>query len=740
MTMRTLFFYSLAGFCVLVGVALANDYYTHGSFPSPGSSLSSASMRAELDTISAGFDKLPPLTGNGGKAVVINGSGTALGVTTGTLTLTGNFSVSGAFATTLTATGSTNVTLPTSGTLATLAGAEVLTNKTLNLTSNTLTGTTAQFNSALSDNDFATLAGVETLTNKTITSLSNTGTITIPSGTTDTLVARATTDTLTNKSVDLANNTVTGTTAQFNTALSDNDFATLAGAETLTNKTITALSNTGTITIPSGTDTLVARDTTDTLTNKTVNLTSNTLSGTTAQFNTALSDGDFATLAGSETLTNKTITALSNTGTITIPSGTTDTLVGRATTDTLTNKTLSGAVVSAAPTTALGVANKTYVEEKHVNPILNGNFLVTQSVGNDSVDIGFTNGWTPGNSHPGIRYDFWKGRKVTTTAGVEFQNGGFVNAGLAASDIPSMNALAVNIQAPNDTSVDAGDLIYVTTFSDPLHDDDFIGSDATISFSVKSNVTGTYHFGAKMVGTGNTLLFSYSIDSANTWEEKTFVIPYSTSPNGWFKGAHLFWTLMAGSTYQGTADIGWQSAVTNLMATSSQVNFAATTNNKFYLTAVRVQKGNLSRAMVRWRDFHEELQIAKRYYQKYGNEYEYQEYTSGSELQPVCFGAQGTGAINQVHAVFFEIELFPDSFSPTIYYLNACNGCNVVIWNETDGVAGGTPSIVRNTNKSLTTQGTGNAGMSPGERMCYNFAVTADIWDSSGINGLPGEH
>ena len=48
---------------------------------------------------------------------------------------------------------------------------------------------------------------------------------------------------------------------------------------------------------------------TETLTNKTVNLTSNMLSGTTAQFNTALSDGDFATLAGTETLTNKTLVA-----------------------------------------------------------------------------------------------------------------------------------------------------------------------------------------------------------------------------------------------------------------------------------------------------------------------------------------------------------------------------------------------------------------------------------------------
>lgn len=46
--------------------------------------------------------------------------------------------------------------------------------------------------------------------------------------------------TLTNKTIALGANTVSGTTAQFNTALSDNDFATLAGAEALTNKTLTS--------------------------------------------------------------------------------------------------------------------------------------------------------------------------------------------------------------------------------------------------------------------------------------------------------------------------------------------------------------------------------------------------------------------------------------------------------------------------------------------------------------------
>ena len=64
----------------------------------------------------------------------------------------------------------------------------------------------------------------------------------------DLTTERSATATLTNKTINLANNTVTGTVAEFNTALSDGDFATIAGTETLTNKTLTSpVLNTATI-------------------------------------------------------------------------------------------------------------------------------------------------------------------------------------------------------------------------------------------------------------------------------------------------------------------------------------------------------------------------------------------------------------------------------------------------------------------------------------------------------------
>ena len=145
---------------------------------------------------------------------------------------------------------------------------------------------------------------------------SNTLTVAIDS----TVATLAGSQTLTNKTLTSPVISTISNTGTLTLPTSTDTLVGRATTDTLTNKTLTSpvistISNTGTLTLPTSTDTLVGRATTDTLTNKTVNLTSNTLTGTVAQFNTALSDGDFATIAGSETLTNKTLTSpVLNTG------------------------------------------------------------------------------------------------------------------------------------------------------------------------------------------------------------------------------------------------------------------------------------------------------------------------------------------------------------------------------------------------------------------------------------------
>jgi hypothetical protein len=126
-----------------------------------------------------------------------------------------------------------------------------------------------------------------------------------------TVLSASQVSTLTNKSIALGSNTITGTTAEFNTALTDNDFATLAGSEALTNKDLTGSGNTfPTITLIDDTSTTDAVSLGESL-----RLTGGTgitsvVGSNEVTFNI---DNTVATLTGSQELTNKTINASSNT-------------------------------------------------------------------------------------------------------------------------------------------------------------------------------------------------------------------------------------------------------------------------------------------------------------------------------------------------------------------------------------------------------------------------------------------
>ena len=258
------------------------------------------------------------------------------------------------------------ITFPdASGTVVTTTATQTLTNKTLTSPtinagtfSGTFTGTMDATSLVLSGASPLVFEGASDDAHETtlgIVDPTADRTVSLPNAT-DTLVGKATTDTLTNKTIDLDSNTFTGSLAEFNSALQSDSFVSLTGNETLTNKTLTSPTINGgtfsgsftgtqdltglvmsgasplvfegatadayettlaftdptadrTITFFNATDTLVGKATTDTLTNKSIDFETNTLTGSLAEFNSALQSNSFTSLTGTETLTNKTLTS-----------------------------------------------------------------------------------------------------------------------------------------------------------------------------------------------------------------------------------------------------------------------------------------------------------------------------------------------------------------------------------------------------------------------------------------------
>jgi hypothetical protein len=110
------------------------------------------------------------------------------------------------------------------------------------------------------------------------------------------------------------------------------------------NRTITFKDESGTVAYTA--DITVTASSTNTFSNKSISLGSNTVTSTLAQLNTAVSDADLVSLAGTETLTNKTLTSPTlTTPNIGVASGTSLTLSGdltvNGTTTTINSTTLA---------------------------------------------------------------------------------------------------------------------------------------------------------------------------------------------------------------------------------------------------------------------------------------------------------------------------------------------------------------------------------------------------------------
>jgi hypothetical protein len=140
----------------------------------------------------------------------------------------------------------------------------------------------------------------------------------------------------------------------------------------------------------------------------------------------------------------------------------------------------------------------------------------------------------------------------------------------------------------------------------------------TLSFWVRSSVTGTFcvMIGNSSSGTGapnRSYVAEYTINSANTWEQKTITIAGDTSGT-WqtnnTRGMVVRFCLTAGSDYVQSAG-SW--GTVNAACSLNQTQLLSTLNATWYVTGVQLEVGSVATPFER-RPYGTELALCRRYY------------------------------------------------------------------------------------------------------------------------------
>jgi hypothetical protein len=138
----------------------------------------------------------------------------------------------------------------------------------------------------------------------------------------------------------------------------------------------------------------------------------------------------------------------------------------------------------------------------------------------------------------------------------------------------------------------------------------------TVSFWVKSNVTGTYIFNLTDGDNNRMISAPYTVAASGTWEKKVLTFPGDTTgvlDNDNDASLIVRWWLGAGSdNTSGTLNTSWAAVVTANRG-AGQVNLAAATSNYWQITGVQLEVGPVATPF-EFKSFGQELLECQRYY------------------------------------------------------------------------------------------------------------------------------
>jgi hypothetical protein len=136
----------------------------------------------------------------------------------------------------------------------------------------------------------------------------------------------------------------------------------------------------------------------------------------------------------------------------------------------------------------------------------------------------------------------------------------------------------------------------------------------TLSFWVRSSLTGTFGGALNNSAQDRSYPFTYTISSANTWEQKTITVAGDTSGT-WLTtngiGLYIFWSLGIGASYSGTAG-AW--AGTAYLSATGTTSLVATNGATLYITGVQLEAGTTA-SPFEYRQYGTELALCQRYYE-----------------------------------------------------------------------------------------------------------------------------